>query len=131
MYVTDTHPLVWYIDGDRSKITDKVRRVFDQTAKAATVVYVPAAVFWEIAILEKIGRIKLKHRFDQWASGVLSIKGFELLPMTIDIIHLGIGYELHSDPFDDIIVATAVKMDLPLITRDLVITESNLVEVCW
>ena len=44
MFVTDTHPLVWYIDGDNSKITDKVRRVFDQAAKAETLVYVPVAV---------------------------------------------------------------------------------------
>ena len=131
MFVTDTHPLVWYIDGDKSKITDKVRRVFDQAASAETLIYISAAVLWEIAILEKIGRIKLKHRFDQWARGVLSIKGFELLPLTIDIIHQGVSYGSHSDPFDNIIVATAVEIELPLITKDVAISESGLVEIYW
>ena len=131
MFVTDTHPLVWYIDGDNSKISDKVRGIFDNAVAAETLVYISAAVFWEIAILEKIGRIKLKTRFDQWAKGVLSIKGFELVPLTIDVIHRGVGYGLHSDPFDGIIVATAVEMDLPLITKDVAVSESGLVEIYW
>ena len=131
MFVTDTHPLVWYIDGDKSKITEKVRRTFDKAVSAETLIYISSAVLWEIAILEKIGRIKLKQRFDQWARGVLSISGFELVPLTIDVIHRGVGFGLHSDPFDGIIVANAVEMDLPLITKDIAISESGLVEIYW
>jgi PIN domain nuclease of toxin-antitoxin system len=131
MFVTDTHALVWYIDGDHSRISDKARDIFDKTETAETLVYISTAVLWEIAILEKIGRVRLRSRFDEWSKGVLSIKGFELVPITIDIIHRGAGYGLHSDPFDNIIVATAAEMGLPLITKDLAITESNLVEICW
>ncbi len=131
MFVTDTHPLVWYINGDFSKISDKVRRVFDQTKTAETVIYVSAVVLWEIALLEKLGRIRLNARFDHWAKDVMSIKGLESAPLEIDDIHLGVGYGGHSDPFDNIIVATASTLGHPLITKDVAITESNLVEVYW
>jgi PIN domain nuclease of toxin-antitoxin system len=35
------------------------------------------------------------------------------------------------DPFDGVIAATAKVMDLPLITKDIEISESGLVEVYW
>lgn len=131
MFVTDTHPLVWYINGDFSKISDKVRRVFDQTETAETIIYVPAVVLWEIALLEKLGRIRLNDRFDRWAQNVMSIGGLEPAPLEIEDIHLGVGFGKHSDPFDNIIVATASTLGHPLITKDVAITESNLVEVYW
>ena len=35
------------------------------------------------------------------------------------------------DPFDALIVATAITMDLPLVTRDIVVRESAVVRVLW
>jgi PIN domain nuclease of toxin-antitoxin system len=35
------------------------------------------------------------------------------------------------DPLDGVIAATAKVMDLPLITKDVEISESGLVEVYW
>ena len=131
MFVTDTHPLVWYINGDFSKISKKVRKAFDKTQTAETLIYVPAVVFWEIAILEKIGRIKLNDRFDRWADGVLTISGLQSAPLDISNIHRAVGYGSHRDPFDNLIVATAVELDMPLITKDVSITEANLVEIYW
>lgn len=131
MYVTDTHPLVWYINGDFSKISEKVRRVFEQSETAETVIYVPAVVLWEVAILEKLGRVRLNDRLDRWAKNVMSVDGLEPAPLEIESIHLGVGYGVHGDPFDNIIVATASCLGHPLITKDVTITQSNLVEVYW
>ena len=131
MFVTDTHPLLWYINGDNSKLSDRIRDIFAKTKTAETLVYIPAVVFLEIAILEKLGRVRLARRFDQWAEDVLSLDGIELSPLTIDQIHRATGYGVHRDPFDNIIVAAAAELDLPLITKDVAITESNLVQVCW
>ena len=131
MFVTDTHPLVWYINGDFSKISEKVRLAFDQTETAETVIYVPAVVLWEIAILEKLGRIRLNDRFDRWANNVMSIKGLEAAPLEIEYIHRAVGYGEHGDPFDDLIVATAFHLEHPLITKDITITDSKLVDVYW
>jgi PIN domain nuclease of toxin-antitoxin system len=48
-----------------------------------------------------------------------------------EIIAKAVGYNFHEDPFDAAIVATAVEFEIPLITKDVAITESNLVEICW
>jgi PIN domain nuclease of toxin-antitoxin system len=131
MFVTDTHPLAWYINGDFSKISNKVLRAFEQAETAETIIYVPAVVLWEIAMLEQLGRIRLSDRFDRWAKAVMSTQGLEHAPLEIDNIHQAVGYGSHRDPFDNLIVATAANLDLPLITKDSAITESNLVEVYW
>ena len=62
MFVTDTHPLVWFVNGKTSKLTKKVLRAFQDADMAKTVVYVPAVVLWEIALIEKAGQIKLDDR---------------------------------------------------------------------
>jgi len=129
MFVTDTHPLLWYFNGDNSKISSQVRDIFAKTRRAEAIIYVPAVVFWEIAILEKLGRVRLARRFDHWAQEVLSIDGIELAPLTIDQIHRAAGFGVRRDPFDNIIVAAAAELNMPLITKDVAITESNLVEI--
>ncbi len=113
------------------ELTDKVVSAFDKARHNESLIYISAATLWEIAIISSLGHVKLKDRFDYWASGVLSMDGFEQMPLTVDAIHLGVGYGIHTDPFDKVIVATAVELGLPLITKDVAITESNLVEVYW
>ena len=94
-------------------------------------IYVPAVVFWEIALLENLGKIKLKERFDRWADVLLAKNGFEIVPLETSIIAQSTGYNFNNDSFDKIIVATAKELDAPLITKDVAITESNLIEIYW
>ena len=117
MFVTDTHPLIWYINQDLSKISEKVRQAFEKTTAAETFIYVSAVVLWEIAILEKLNRVRLKDRFDRWANGVLRIEGLQLAPLEVQTIHRAVGYGSHKDPFDSLIVATAAELEMPLITK--------------
>lgn len=37
----------------------------------------------------------------------------------------------HNDPFDVLIVATAKILDMPLITKDRIITDAHVVDVVW
>lgn len=94
-------------------------------------IYIPAVVFWEIALLESLGKIKLSERFDRWANLLLKKDGFEIVPLTPDIIALSISYNFNKDAFDKVIVASAFELDFPLITKDFAITTANLVEIYW
>jgi PIN domain nuclease of toxin-antitoxin system len=52
----------------------------------------------------------------------------------MEAIDVFAAYELdwqHSDPYDRLIVATARRLELPLITGDQAITDWGGVEVCW
>ena len=131
MFVTDTHPLIWYSTGKHSQLSPKVISAFEKADKTETLIYIPAVVFWEIAILENLGKIKLNQRFDCWADILLAKNGFEIVPLETSIISQSIGYNFNKDSFDKIIVASAIEMDLSVITNDVAITESNLVEIYW
>ncbi len=131
LYVTDTHPLIWFESGKHSALSAKVLSVFQQAEKSEPLIYIPAAVFWEIALLDKIGRIKLVENFERWSAKLLSKNGFAITHLETEIIGKAVGYNFNNDPFDSVIVATASRLELPLITKDAAITNSNLVEIFW
>lgn len=131
MFVTDTHPLLWFANNKFSKLSAKVLEVFQKAERNESLIYIPAVVFWEIAILENLGKIKLTDRFDRWADILLSQNNFEIIHLEIPTIARSVGYNFNNDVFDKIIVSSAVELDLPLITKDFAVTNSNLVETYW
>lgn len=131
LYVTDTHPLIWFESGKHSALSTKVLSVFQRAEKSEVLIYIPAVVFWEIALLNKTGRIKLAENFERWSAKLLSKNGFAIAQLETEIINDAVGYNFNNDPFDSVIVATASRLELPLITKDVAITNSNLVEIYW
>ena len=131
MYVADTHSVIWYFNGKHSALSPKVLAAFQQAENAEIVIYIPSVVFWEIALLEKRGRIILKDGFEKWSRKVLSKSGFAIAHLETEIIAKSVGYNFNEDPFDAAIVATAIEFEIPLITKDVAITESSLVGIFW
>ncbi len=131
MFVTDTHSLVWYFNGKHSSLSSKALSAFKRAENSEIVIYIPSVVLWETALLEKRGRINLKDGFEKWSRKVQSKNGFAIAHLETEIIAKSVGYNFNEDPFDAAIVATAVEFQVPLITRDVAITESNLVEIYW
>ncbi|MDQ3062326.1 MAG: hypothetical protein M3R14_05610 [Acidobacteriota bacterium] len=62
---------------------------------------------------------------------MISKQGFEIVPLETSIISQAVGYTFNNDSFDKIIAASTVELDVPLITKDIAIIESNLVEIYW
>ena len=131
MFVSDTHPLIWYSTGKHSQLSRKALNVFQKAEICESLIYIPAVTFWEIALLENLGKIKLDKKFDFWANELLSGSGFEIVPLEPSIISKSVGYNFNDDSFDKVIVASAVELDVPLITKDVAIAEANLVEIYW
>jgi PIN domain nuclease of toxin-antitoxin system len=59
VFVTDTHPLVWYITAKFTKLPVKVRSAFDDAVDGRSAIFVPAIVMWELAILVKAGKVRI------------------------------------------------------------------------
>ena len=130
LYVTDTHPLVWYLSGQRRKLSKKALRIFQDATDQLALVYVPIVVVWEVAILLKAGRIQFRETFEQWTS-LLERLGFDFVHLEMEVLHEARHLLFTKDPFDATIVATARVKDLPLITKDEAIIEAGVVEVTW
>lgn len=84
----------------------------------------------EVAMLVEKGRIKCESSI----AATLATIASKVTVLSIDPAIAAEAMKLtlpQGDPFDRVIVATARRHKLPLLTCDRAITESGLVEVIW
>ena len=130
-YVTDTHPLLNYWCNQRRKLSKRVLSVFESARAEQAVIYVPAYVFVEIAQLLRKNVIKLNQPLSVWATTLFTCRGYRLVPFDLPIV---LEYEsllFSKDPADSLIVATAICLDLQLITNDSVIRDTKPCRIFW
>ena len=130
MFVTDTHPLAWYVGLKQARFGRRSLRLFEDAKSAKTVIFIPTAVLWEIADLGKAGLLELPSRFDHWCRNLDSDPGFAIEPLTWSDVDEARRLPF-NDPFDCLIVGAAIRLDCPLITKDEAIVDSKLVETVW
>ncbi len=85
---------------------------------------ISAIVLWEIAKLTQLGRLSLDLD-DRKFAGFLS--RLHVWPIDLDVARTSTRLDFRGDPADEIIAATSVVHDVPLVTRDLVIRQSTIV----
>jgi PIN domain nuclease of toxin-antitoxin system len=112
----DTHLLVFALDGT---ITPKERRVL-----AGNTWSVSAIVFWELAKLVQLRRIDLDLE-DAEVTRVLS--RIQVWPIDLVVARQSTRLDFASDPADELIAATSVVHNVPLLTRDRRIRASKIV----
>ncbi|QZP19285.1 type II toxin-antitoxin system VapC family toxin [Pseudomonas sp. DR208] len=106
-----THILLWTLTED-PRLSGKARKLIENAAE----IYISAATFWEMAI--KVGLGKLAVDLDEIREYCLE-SGFVELPVTSE--HAIAVKDLehhHKDPFDRLIVATAMSEPMRLLTAD-------------
>jgi PIN domain nuclease of toxin-antitoxin system len=115
----DTHCWVWAQLGVVQQLS-RAEQSAIRIAETAGQLRVSVISVWELAMLEKRGRIGLPMNIRTWVEEALSKPGVSLAPLTAEIaiesIHL--PGELHADPADRIIVATARVLGATLFTKD-------------
>jgi len=112
----DTHALIW-MDGDNPKLGKRARRAI-QAAWRSTEVVVSAITFWECALLHSQSRIRLAVPLQDWR-GELLTSGLVELPLDGAIAILAAQFQdLHKDPADRFIAATAIRFKATLVTAD-------------
>ena len=123
----DTHALLWWLDGD-SQLSRPVRRLI---ADAATEVLVSAASAWEIATKARLGKLPQALPIARRIPEVIAEQGFVSLGITIEHSQrAGWLPGPHRDPFDRMLAAQALALDIPIATKDRMF-ESMGVNVIW
>jgi PIN domain nuclease of toxin-antitoxin system len=130
MFATDTHPMAYYAGSKPSKLSRRAWRLFEDASQAKTVIYVPTPALWEIHRLIKADRVELTRRFDHWCRDLDSEAGFIIEPLTWHDVDEARRLPF-PDPFDCLIAGTALRLGIPLITKDQGIVDSGLVETIW
>ncbi len=117
MIVIDTHIWVWWVQNDTTRLTVKYQQWLKENETNGIGVSIVSC--WEVAKLVEKGRLTLPLTIAEWMEIALTYPGVRLLdlslPIVIDSTQLA-GF--HSDPFDQMIVATARFYDSPLLTAD-------------
>ena len=106
MILLDTHALIWLLLDD-PRLGRQTRQII-ASAWADNQAAVSAISFWEIAMLCAKGRLELLVNAETWRAGLLR-EG--LIEITVDggtALRAGSLHDLHGDPADRIIVATAL-----------------------
>lgn len=117
--VLDTHVWIWILEGVKTELSPATIRLIEKAA-ADSALAISAISVWEVAMLEKKGRITLSRSIDEWTRAALTAPGIRLVDLSpeIAIESTRLPGEPHGDPADRIIIATARVLGATLITRD-------------
>jgi PIN domain nuclease of toxin-antitoxin system len=114
----DTHPLIWFSAGDE-RLGDRTRQLISDCGRRDEVLLSPIS-FWETAMLVRKGRVTLGMSTHAWATAVQAsdrMRIADLSPATgVDAGEL--PGDIHGDPADRILIATARAVGCALVTAD-------------
>ena len=129
-YVLDTHTWFWSLAG-WDHLPAKVRGILENPRNAPF--GLAAISVWELAKLVEKERITLTIPLSDWIQRALDPDLIELLPLSpqIAVDATTLPGDFHSDPADELIIATARLNNATLITADKRILAYDSVKTFW
>jgi len=117
----DTQAAIWSITNNAA--LGRRSRILVSRALTDDLLAISAVSFWEIAILIAKRRLRALKSASEQREKILAA-GIQEIPLTGDIALLAVELEnLHNDPADRFIVATAMIHDATLMTADTALLE--------
>ena len=115
MVVLDTHLWIWYVNEN----FDQIPRQWLEQIRQADVVAVSVISCYEIALAYNKGRLAIHIPVQDQLTDSLAPAGIGLLPLTPTITVRAVNLSpIHKDPFDRLIIATALEYDAMLASVD-------------
>jgi PIN domain nuclease of toxin-antitoxin system len=114
--VLDTHIWVWYINRELEKFPSSWLEIIETANQVA----IPTVSCYEVALAQQRGRLILPCPVDQWFQEALEPSGISLLSLTPVIAAGAVNLSpIHRDPFDRIIIASAIEYQGKLASIDV------------
>ncbi len=131
MIVLDTHVWVWYVS-DPNQLSERAIEYLEKARKQRRI-YISSISAWEVALLAKKGRLQFTIDVTDWISRSEKLPFFTFIPVDNNIavrsVHLS-GF-VNPDPADRIIIATALTLGTPVVTKDEKIHAFRDVQAIW
>ena len=108
----DTHIWLWFFQGS-SRLG---RRIAARLRDSENELWLSPVSTWEAVTLHRKGRIKIHDSLPAWLHRMTI--GVQEAPLTHEIAIASASLDIHEDPADRLIAATAQYLDLTLATAD-------------
>jgi len=119
-YLLDTHALIWLMSDQDSELP---QQLIDSLLYYEDDFFISEISLVEIIQLQQIGRVVLNR--PNTVRRAVNANGIKIIPISSDILEtfydlpiFSINGNRHTDPFDRIIISTAIKRGLTLVSRD-------------
>jgi PIN domain nuclease of toxin-antitoxin system len=114
-YLLDTHTLIWAAN-ENSRLSKLAASLIADTANTLLVCATSA---WEIAVKVRIGKLPEAILLEKDFEAILKHAGYRLLPITASVaLRAGRMQQEHKDPFDRMIAAQALSLDVQVLSAD-------------
>ncbi len=119
LLLLDTHCWIWAQLGMTQHLSRAAVSAI-RDAESAGGLLVSVISIWELAMLEKRGRVGIPMNIRKWVAEALNQAGVSVAQLTpeIAIESVNLPGELHGDPADRMLVATARVTGGTLLTKD-------------
>jgi len=132
MIVLDTHVLVWWVGGNRKRLSRRAGHALEQHGKRNELL-VSTVTLFELVTLERRGRLRLRIPVTEWLSNLKRLPEYILEPVTDDIAERAgqFGDTFPADPADRLIAATSLVREVPLVTHDARLQGAAILSTIW
>jgi PIN domain nuclease of toxin-antitoxin system len=130
-YLLDTHTWVW-MQAFPDRLSDKAKQTVTGLSEEDELL-LSAISIWEVCKLVEKGRISLFEDLEAWVEQALDVPGLHIVALDFRVFHRSstLPPPFHSDPADQMIVATARLRDATIITKDKLIRQYPHVKTLW
>lgn len=128
MVLLDTCVLLW-LASEQSALTERVKKILLDHAGN---LYISSITAFEIAIKVKKVKMELPLPTAEWIQEALRLHGIEEIPINAEIAVASASLpNIHNDPCDRIIIATARVHNMVVVTPDKTIPQYPGIETVW
>jgi len=114
----DTCAALWFAAG--APMAEKAMAAMADAAKADIALQVSPVTAWEIGLMARKGRFRSSLSPQRWFDRLRTLPGVAVCALAPEVLLASsfLPGELHADPADRMMVATAREYDFVLVTRD-------------
>ena len=115
MTLLDTHVFVW-LASDQGALSAAAHAAIKKDRDS---LFISVVTAWEVALLQKKGRLFLPLPAEEFMQRALRHHGVQELQLQRKIAVAGVSLpDIHNDPFDRILVAEALHHKCRIVTKD-------------
>ena len=132
-FVTDTHPLVWHLT-QTPRLSADAKKLFAETDAGLHQMLLPGIILIEMVYLVGKGIIPAPRLHQMFNLLDIPNGSYAIAPLDQAVARTMINrvpWSIVPELADRIITATALSLNLPLISKDERIQKSGLVSVLW